>query len=169
MSKPFLKWLRLPSRIALLCGLGALSAAAARADTIHQVPGGDEHAAGQNQRASSGDFFIWSEGERLCVSEDGNRAEELRLGDTVEAQHLRQLLQRHGSSSSGVRLDRMILAGGGGTGMSWGHSKPAGPDRMTNPPETGAANQTTRPKKMGVPQQSGAAANANSPANENKR
>jgi secreted PhoX family phosphatase len=165
----FPKWLRLPSRIALLLGLGALSATCARADAGHDMRGGGTEPISQDQHASSDNLLVWSEGGRLYVSEDGSRAEELRLGDTAEARHLRQLLQQHGAASSGVRLDRMILAGGGGKGISWSHWKPVGSERTGNPTKTGVSERTTVPRNINTPQQAGASGNLNSAGTENKK
>jgi hypothetical protein len=169
MPAPFLKWFRLPSRIALLLGLGALSAAAARADAGHEMQGGGAEPVAQNLRATAGELLIWSEGERLYVSEDGSRAEELRLGDTAEARHLRQLLQQHGGQSSGVRLDRTLLAGGGGKGISWSHWKPVGSERTANPTKMGASERTTAPRNTGTPRQAAPSGNTNSAGTENKK
>ena len=160
----FPKWLRLPSRIALLLGLGALSATGARADVGHDIRDG-----GTEPISSSDNLLVWSEGGRLYVSEDGSRAEELRLGDTAEARHLRQLLQQHGAASSGVRLDRMILAGGGGKGISWSHWKPVGSEQTENPRKTGVSERTTVPGNINTPRQAGASRNLNSAGTENKK
>ena len=89
------RWLRLPGRLALILGLGALSTAGARADTPDQ---GD--------RMALGDVLIWSEGGRIFLSE-GARETELRLGATPQP--------------AGVKLDpdpRLIMSGGGGAGFS---------------------------------------------------
>src|SRR5438477_2310622 len=85
-----LKWFRLPSRVALLLGLGALSAAGARAEAGQDVQGASADPVAQNQRTAVGDLLLWSEGGRLYVAEGSGPAEELRLGDTEEARHLRQ-------------------------------------------------------------------------------
>ena len=101
------RWLRLPGRAALILGLGALSGAAARADTP-----------GQAHHTGLGDLQIRSEGGKIYLSE-GGRESELRLGATPERDRLLRLLQDHGSG--GVKLDpdpRLIMSGGGGSGFS---------------------------------------------------
>jgi hypothetical protein len=103
MFKP--KWLRLPSRVALILGLGALSSVGVRANT-------------PDQSNRLGDVLVRSEGGRIFLLERG-RETELRLGATAERDHLLQLLERHGSA--GVKLDSdpsLIMAGGGGMGFS---------------------------------------------------
>src|ERR1051325_1801556 len=116
------KWLALPSRLALLLGLGALTAGATGA-TAAPV---DQSREPQTGVADRSDLVIWSEAGHVYLSDAGAAAIELRLGDTAETRHLQALLERHGATdgAKGVRLDRMILAGGGGEGFHW--SPPAG-------------------------------------------
>ncbi len=105
MFKP--NWLRLPSRVALILGLGALSSAGVRADTLDQ-----------SNRTASGDVLVRSEGGRIFLTERG-RETELRLGATAQRNHLLQLLERHGPA--GIKLNSdpsLIMAGGGGMGFS---------------------------------------------------
>jgi hypothetical protein len=161
MLLAFPKWLRLPSRVALLLGLGALSAGA-RAD-LGQMPDGGTEPLSQKERVTSSELLIWSEGGQLYVSEEGGRGEPLHFGDTAEARHLRQLLQQHGAASSGVRLDRMILAGGGGKGISWGHwQKPTEVDKKPQAKTRGSekASGTKAPQASG---------NTNLAGSENKK
>jgi hypothetical protein len=155
------EWLRLPRRIALLLGFGALSATGAQADTT-EIELGDQSAWVPQQSAKTfGDLAIWSDGGQIYVSEAGKPARELRLGDTAEARHLRELLRRERAvANSPLRLqDRMILVGGGGTGMSW---TPAERNRAFQGPREPAAtgfgphapnapSQTVRPENSGVP------------------
>jgi hypothetical protein len=55
-------------------------------------------------------------GENIHISQDGSSFEELRLGDTPEAAHLRKLLRDAGAAgpSVSVPIDSMIVASGGG-------------------------------------------------------
>jgi hypothetical protein len=114
-------WLRLPSRIALLLGLGALSAAGAKADTAEVRSGHEPARVAQQSVKTFGDLLVWGEGERIYVAEPGTEAQELLLGDTPETHRLRQLLQRDGATKESPRVlhDRIILVGGGGSGFQW--------------------------------------------------
>ncbi len=104
----FTRWFRLPGRAALILGLGALSGAAARADTPDQA-----------HRTALGDLQVRSEGGKIYFSE-GGRESELRLGATPERDRLLRLLEEHGPA--GVKLDRdprLIMSSGGGSGFFW--------------------------------------------------
>jgi hypothetical protein len=83
------RWMRLPSRIALLLGLGALSASAVQANTAEVNAGNAPLRVPQQSAKSFGDLLIWNDGGRIYLSESGKEAEELRLGDTAEARHLK--------------------------------------------------------------------------------
>ena len=104
-------WLRLPSRVALLLGLGALSAAGARTDLA---------AAAQHPEAAAGigDIVVRTDGERVYLSEGGNDFRELALDATARAQLLRQL-STSGHGATGIRLRPTIYAGSGGSGFHW--------------------------------------------------
>jgi hypothetical protein len=132
------RWLRLPSRIALILGMGELSTAGARAD----VP--EPH---NPNRASFGDMQVRSEGGRIFLSE-GGRESELRLSATPERDRLLRLLEGHGPD--GIKLDqdpRLIMSSGGGSGFYWwGTRKPLmdkpapalqNPPRVPAPPGSG--------------------------------
>ncbi|MGA7805960.1 hypothetical protein [Bradyrhizobium sp.] len=58
------------------------------------------------------------EGDNVFISQDGSVFEELRLGDTPEAAHLRRLLRDAGAQgqSVSVPVGAMIVASGGGSG-----------------------------------------------------
>jgi len=106
-------WLRVPGRLGLLLGLGALSVTGARADMpapMRSIP----------SPASDG-LSIRSEGGRIYISEGGRDFQEIRLADTQEARHLTQLLARRGAGpdGAGVVLPPIILAGAGGSGFDW--------------------------------------------------
>jgi hypothetical protein len=164
MSLPFSKWLRLPSRVALLLGLGALSAAGAKADTPDL--GKEPMRVPQHSAKTFGELRIWNDDGRIFVSEAGREAQELRLGDTAEARHLRQLLARDGAAAESPHIlqDRIILVGGGGDGFHWA---PAGKTRTSGKPAAsgtagfGAVNprvpvQTAPPENTGAPSKPGA-------------
>jgi hypothetical protein len=101
------RWLRLPGRIALILGMGALSTGGARADTP-----------AQSGLRASGDVQIRSEGGRIYLSEDG-RETELGLSATPERDRLLRLLEQHGPAGVKLARDpRLIMSGGGGSGFS---------------------------------------------------
>jgi hypothetical protein len=113
ISRSLHRWLRLPSRIALILGLGALSTTGASADT-------------QANQTVSGGALIRSDGGRIYLSE-GGRETELRLSATPQRDRLLRLLEEHGAA--GVKLDRdprLIMSSGGGAGFYWwGKKNPA--------------------------------------------
>jgi len=147
MPRSLRRWLHLPSRVALILGMGALSTTGARADAPEQ-----------SNLTSFGDVLIRSEGGRIYLSE-GGRETELRLTATPQRDHLLRLLQEHGAA--GTKLDsdpRLIMSGGGGTGFSlWDIKKsltgkpapaPQDPPQATaplNPPEKGSAPRHHNP------------------------
>lgn len=105
ISRSLHRWLRLPSRVALILGLGALSTTGTLADA-------------QANQTASGDVLIRSDGGKIYLSE-GGRETELRLGATPQRDRLLRLLEEHGPA--GIKLDpdpRLIMSGGGGTGFS---------------------------------------------------
>jgi len=112
--------LHLPSRIALLLGLSALSVAGAKADTGGE-PHPDRTRVPQQSARPLADIAIWVENGRIYLSEAGKPAEELRLGDTAEAELLAQMLNDRGATAvtPHVLRDRIILVGGGGDGFHW--------------------------------------------------
>ena len=62
----------------------------------------------------------------LCLRKRQGNLQELRFGDTPEARHLRQLLEREGAAAARPRVlqHRMILVGGGAT-VSIGRRPPS--------------------------------------------
>jgi hypothetical protein len=145
------EWLRLPSRIALLLGFGALSAANVHANTTEIDVRSESPRTPQQSAKTFGELRIWSQGGRIYVSESGKPAQELRLGETAEARQLQQLLERDGAVAGSPRkiLDRIILVGGGGAGMHWA---PAENGRTSQPPGAPAATGFS-PSAPGTPAQ----------------
>jgi hypothetical protein len=161
LSSSVQKWLHLPSRIALLLGFGALSATAAQANTTGIELGSQSSRVPQQSAKSFGELRIWNEDGRIYISENGKAAHELRLGDTPEAQRLRQLLESDAAAANSPRVlsDRMILVGGGGSGFDWAAadknrtSKPPAPPAATGfgSVNSGAPAQTTPPANSRPP------------------
>jgi hypothetical protein len=151
------RWFRLPSRIALLLGLGALSAAAARADTGLDQAGEGITPPAHGGQTSPGNLVIRTEGGRIYLSEGGGEFHELRLRDMAEARLLQQLVQRNGeAATAGIRLAPVILAGDGGAGIHWpptGKSAPRGQPGSVGPrtPTAGTPTQPTPPQPSGAP------------------
>jgi len=133
-------WLCLPSRIAMLLGLGALSVAGAKGGVPH--PGHDGAPIPQQSAKAFGDLLIWTDKGRIFVSEAGKPAEELRLSGTAEAEALRQLLERQGATLATPHAlrDRIILVGAGGSGLHWESQRPD------------ASNKTPAPVARSTPQ-----------------
>lgn len=74
--------------------------------------------AGGSALAASSQVLLRSEGETVLIAQDGTGFRELRLGDTPEAAHLRQLLREtvSGAGTVAVPVDPFIVANGGGGG-----------------------------------------------------
>jgi hypothetical protein len=125
-------WLRLPSRIAMLLGLGALSVTGAKAGTIDAHPGRNAARIPQQSAKAFGELSIWQENGRIYVSEARKPAEELHLSGSAEAATLRQLLEKQGATAVAphVQRDRVILVGAGGAGLHW-ESQQAGKTTQT--------------------------------------
>ena len=149
------KWLGLPSRIALLLGLGALSAAGARADIAQAQPGSGIGPFAQGEQASLGDLLIRTDGERIYLSEGGKQFHELHLADPAQIRVLRELLKNDGAAAglAGIRLHPMILAGDGGSGFHWAPAdktdragKPANSRKLNAPARLPAPEQTPAPR-----------------------
>jgi len=156
-------WRGLPSRVALALGLGALSVAGAKADAVgNATPGGDPAWVPQQSAKTLGELLIWNEAGRIYVSEEGKPAEELTLGESAEAEILKQLLAQAGATAATPRVlrDRIILVGGGGGGFSWQPARP--PDKPTPAPTTGtpAGGKVENPR----PTETGSAGSAASSA-----
>jgi hypothetical protein len=125
MPRSLTRWLRLPSRVALILGIGALSTGVAQAD-----------APDQTKLGSFGGLSIRSEAGRIYLSEGGHET-ELRLSATPQRDYLLRLLE--GQGTGGVKLDhggRLLLSSGGGAGFSlWDLTKP-----FTGKPASGLNN-----------------------------
>jgi hypothetical protein len=131
------QWLRLPGRVALILGLGALSTAGAQAGTPES-----------RDRADRADVLIRSEGGKIYLSEGGGEFQELQLRDTAEARHLKQLVDDRSRAlgSAPLRLNPTILAGGGGAGFHWWVPS----EKTDTPGKTGAPDKADASKKTGA-------------------
>jgi hypothetical protein len=141
----FAKWLRLPSRIAVLLGMGALSATGAQPAMAEPELGNGPVRVPQQSAKSFGEVLIWSEDGRIYFSESGNKAQELRFGDTPQARRLRELLDREGAVAERPRVlqHRLILVGGGGAAIHWGGAQSSStPDSASRAPAIRGSNRT---------------------------
>ncbi len=107
-------WSHLPAWGALLLSGGALIGGA-RADVKLQPPSQSDFEAHE--------VVVKIDGENIFISQDGRNFEELCLGDTREALHLRKLLRDEVSDgrSLTIPVGSMIVASGGasGKGLGW--------------------------------------------------
>jgi hypothetical protein len=127
------QWLGSTGRAGLLLGLGAFAATVARADTPPSAAG-------------ASDMQLVGKDGRIWLSEAGGDFRELRLGDTAEARHLKQLIEKRGPAP--LRLNSTVLAGGGGMGFHWwGPAKPESPDKAGTPGKPGKADKAVPPQK----------------------
>jgi hypothetical protein len=134
------RWLRLPGRVALILGLGALATGSSRADVRDQ-----------RNATVMGKTLIRSDGGRIFLRE-GGRETELRLSATPERERLLRLLEEHGPA--GVKLDRdprLIMSSGGGAGFYWWGQKKSTPDGVA---PAGSAPSPHATEPSGSPKQS---------------
>jgi hypothetical protein len=110
-------WSQLPAWGALMLGFATLLGGEARADRSQlQPPGATPESLGRSA-SGPGEVAIRLEGENIYISRRGSAFEELRLGDTPEAVHLKKLLRNAGAEgqSVSVPVGSMIVASGGGS------------------------------------------------------
>jgi hypothetical protein len=114
------KHLRLPRRLALMFGVGAISAVSANADGPPPDAAKPDRIPQQSVKAF-GDLRVWSEDGRIFLAESDGAVQELALGNTPEALHLRRLLEDGGAVADDPQVlqHRIILVGGGGAGQHW--------------------------------------------------
>ena len=151
--------LRLPRRIALMFGIGAISAVGANAEAAPPDTGIPVRVPQQSAKAF-GDLRVWSEDGRIYLSESDGAVQELALGDTAEALHLRRLLEDGGviADAPQVMEHRIILVGGGGAGLHWtgdtaSHSPPHAPGQSNGAGNRhhGGPGDRTRPADANNP------------------
>jgi hypothetical protein len=110
-------WSHLPAWGALLLGFGTLIGDA-RAERPALGPSGTTPEPSSRSASRADEVVVRIDGEMIYISQDGRRFEELRLGNTPEAAHLKKLLRDEGADgrSVSVSIGSMIVASGGGTG-----------------------------------------------------
>jgi hypothetical protein len=122
MSRASLKnvWSRIPAWGALMLGFGVLIGGNANADQP-KPPELTPDLSGQSPSRSD-EVALRLDGENIYFSQGGGAFEELRLGDTLEAVHLRKLLRDAGGmrQSVSVPTGSTIVASGGGSASGWG-------------------------------------------------
>jgi hypothetical protein len=135
MSRASLKnvWSRMPAWGALMLGFGVLIGGNARADQP-KPPELTPDISGQSLSRSD-EVALRLDGENITFSQGGGAFEELHLGDTPEAVHLRKLLRDAGGTGQSVSVpigSTIVAGGGGGTpGWSWQSKKKTPPSSDT--------------------------------------
>lgn len=140
----FSRGLRLPSRVALILGLGALSTAAAQADAPEQ-----------SNLTSSGEVLVRSEAGRIYLSEGGCDT-ELQLSASPQRDHLLRLLEGH--EPEGIKLNRdrsLLMSSGGGSGFFWWRTKQPEADKPAMPqdPQEVTPTPSSRERELAPPNQ----------------
>jgi hypothetical protein len=156
------KWLRLPSRIALLLGLGALSAAGAAAGALEPAADPTNSPTSEKDRPNFADLVIRSEGGRIYLSEGSGALQALALADTPEARLLMQIVARQGATPTAIRLKSTILAGAGGDGFHWTpvgranvHDKPGASGKPVPAQKAVAPNPPQQQRQYEAPHDTG--------------
>jgi len=142
LPKSRMTWLRLPSRLALLLGLGAVAAVGARAEAARSA----DHVGG-----ALSDLRIQVRGGQVYVSERGGEYRALRLGQSPEARALARLLANSNRPAIDAASRAIILAGGGGPGFHWAPADKTGnaghqPSNTSSPARKTAAPTAPHPK-----------------------
>jgi hypothetical protein len=111
-------WSHLPAWGALLLGLGTLIGDA-RADRPELRPSGTPpEPSNRSASRAAAEVAIRIDGEKIYISQGGNTFEELQLGDSPEAAHLKKLLRDEGANGASVAIpvgSMIVASGGGGT------------------------------------------------------
>lgn len=114
-------WSHLLAWMALLFGGGALMSTAQADQPKPRPPESIPDLFGQ-PLSRPDEVVLRLDGENIYLSQGGSAFEELRLGDTPEALHLRNLLRDAGGreQSVSVPIGATIVASGGGGTSGWG-------------------------------------------------
>jgi hypothetical protein len=125
----------LPGWIALLFGIGAASVSEANVDAPAFDP------AAKPLPVLGSEVLLWGAGGQVYLAQRDGPARLLPVTDTAQARRLRALLEQHGATDAqtGIRLDPMLLAGGGGEGFHWAPHRSAA--NAGQSPATPAADQ----------------------------
>lgn len=109
-------WSQLLAGSAAILGLGTLLGGGARADIPQFRSTGTIPEPSARTASRADEVIVRMIGDNIHVSQDGSSFEELRLGDTPEAGHLKNLLRDAGASgrSISVPIGVTIVASGGG-------------------------------------------------------
>jgi hypothetical protein len=115
-------WSKLSALGALV--LGTSLAQVAQADRAQAQPVVTPETS-QAGATSQNEVAVRMHGDSVYIVQSGGAFEELRLGDTPEARHLRQLLREAGALQQpiSIPIGAMIVASGGGSGKG---EKPKG-------------------------------------------
>lgn len=129
---------RLSKWVAFILGCGALVAGEAQANTSQIQPVGT--VGPSNLRGlNSGQVLLRLEGEKIFISQDGSKFNELSLADAPATNYLKELL-RDASTAGGeitVPLGPIIVANGG-SGTNGDKSKEAKKKKKSDKKETPA-------------------------------
>lgn len=108
---------QLPALGALMLGFGVLAGDARADQSQHRPPESTPDPSGR-PTSNANEVAVRLEGENVFISQDGSAFEELHLGDTPEAVHLKRLLRDAGAEGHSVSIPvgAMIVASGGGGG-----------------------------------------------------
>jgi hypothetical protein len=135
MSRENLKniWSQLPAWGAIVLGFGALFGGEAQADSSLLPPPDATPQRSGRSTLRLDDVVMRVECESIFISQGGSAFEELHLGDTPEAAHLRKLLRDAGAEGQpvSVPIGSTIVASGGGS--QYGSGKP----KQKIPPDSG--------------------------------
>ena len=143
-SKALQQCLHLPSRIALLLGVGAFPAAGAHSNAV----------VAQGHASANEDVQIRVLGGELFFAEKGGEFRRIELGDSAESRALMRSLGSKGASSAGGKARAIMLAGSGGAGFHWAPVHKNGRNRDSTAPapaQRSAAPNSTHPQRQKKP------------------
>ncbi len=128
-------WSQLPALGALALGFGALLGQDVRAE----VPLVQPAESLKPQATRSDEVAVRLDGDTILISQDGRAFEELRLGNTAEAAHLKRLLRDAGAVGQAVSVPvgAMIVASGGGSGKGEKPKQQSSQRSSTPPADSG--------------------------------